>query len=269
MAKWTELEDTPDSFEGQKGKLPVVKEDETGLELKPIDELAGTVDLSEPRYDIDDLADDDIRDLKDEEVQKVLYRLTEKLKLIIRQHDHVLFGDDLDFGIVGPIGPEGLRGPIGPPGSPGANGEDGADGLDAPQIVFVDGVPSLEDTTRGNKVLSLSRPVFAAGHYGNAAVNMYLKSERMIPTMGSSGHLLPRPATITGIWGKSKSTASWTFEVRKNGVSSVEESVTITSGKGSKTALNIDLSADDCLQFYMNGAADFPQAWIEIAWREP
>lgn len=267
MAEFTDLTDTPSDYEGDKGKIPVVNDDEDGLEFKAIEDLAGTVDLSEPRYDIDDLADDDVRAIKDKVLRQKIYRVTEKIKLILRQHNEVLFGSDLAFGIVGPIGPEGLRGPIGPPGSPGANGQDGADGLDAPQIVFNDGVPGLEDTTRSNKVLSLARPIAAAGHYGNAAVDMYLKTEGAVPTMDESGFFLPRTATITGIWAKSKSTTAWIFEVRKNGVSSVIDSVTVTAGVGSKTNLNIDLSANDCLQFYLNGTADFPQGFIEFAWR--
>lgn len=268
MAEFTDLTDTPGSYLSAGSKVVTVTEAEDGLEFKAVSELAGTVDLSEPRYDIDDIADDDVRAIKDEELRRQIYRVTEKIKLILRQHNDTLYGSDLSFGIVGPAGPEGLRGATGPAGSPGANGQDGADGADGSVITYVDGVPMVEDSSRSDKVLSLNRPMLAAGHFGNNAIDMYLKIAGAVPTMDESGHYLPRKATITGIWGKSKSTSSWIFEVRRNGVSSVLESVTITGGKGSEPNLDIDLDADDCLQFYLNGTADFPQAWIEIAWRQ-
>ena len=130
MADFLDLTDTPIEYAlGDASKVVVVNVEETGLEFRDVEDLAGTVDLSEPRYDIDDLADDDVRAIQPEELRQKIYRVTEKIKKILRQHNDVLFGSDLSFGIVGPTGPEGVRGPIGPPGSPGANGEDGADGL--------------------------------------------------------------------------------------------------------------------------------------------
>ena len=135
-------------------------------------------------------------------------------------------------------------------------------------VEFVDGVPMLPDPNRG-KTLSIARALVQAGTHGNNKSNQYLKMGGDIPGAGLQGMLLPRKATITGIWAKSRSTSSWTVEAHRNGVSLSLASALIVSGKGSATNVDIDLDSDDWLQIYASGSGiDHPIAAVEIAWRK-
>ena len=135
-------------------------------------------------------------------------------------------------------------------------------------IEYVDGIPMHPDPDRG-KTLSLSRPLIQASTHGNSKCNIYLRIGGDVPSAGKQGMLLPRKATITGIWAKSRSTSTWTIEARRNGVSLTLASATITGGKGSATNIDIDLDAGDHLQIYASGMdIDFPTAAVEIAWRK-
>ena len=114
MADFKSLTDTPATIEN--GKVLVGEND--ALVFKALEDLAGTVDLrGEGRYDIDDIADDDLRAITDLKTRTAIYRLTEKLKLILSDHDNVLYGSDLTFGIVGPKGEAGSDGSAGTPGT--------------------------------------------------------------------------------------------------------------------------------------------------------
>ena len=134
------------------------------------------------------------------------------------------------------------------------------------QIFQVDGVPYVEDPSRG-KSLSLARPHISGGFYGPNASNIYLKVDGN-PTMGEVGYPIIRDATITAMWGKSRSLNNWTIEARVNGIPITVASIPVNAGYGANTQLNVDLSAGDILQFYLNGSGvKYPMCGVEIAWR--
>jgi len=134
-------------------------------------------------------------------------------------------------------------------------------------IEYVDGVPMHPDPVRG-KTLSTARPVVIGSAHGRNKCDMYLKIGD-VPSAGLQGFLLPRKATITGLWAKSRSAANWTIEARRNGVSLTLASTLVSGGKGSATNVDIDLDAGDVLQIYANGdGIDHPIAAVEIAWRK-
>lgn len=135
-------------------------------------------------------------------------------------------------------------------------------------IEYVGGVPMHPDQSRGNKVLSLSRPIIHAGVLGENKCNQYLKISE-VPSAGAQGFLIPRKATITGIWAKSRSAANWTIEARRNNVSLTLASATVSGGQGSSLGVDIDLDAGDCLQIFANGdGIAHPVAAVELAWRK-
>lgn len=135
-------------------------------------------------------------------------------------------------------------------------------------ITYDGGVPYTLDPIR-QKFLSLARPVFSAGGHGFGVTNRYLQLSGDVASMGQQGILLPRAATITAIAAKSRSTGSWLFEVRRNGVNITVASQAVAAGSGSNPNLDIDLDAGDWLQFYAGGTnIAFPEATVELAWRK-
>lgn len=133
-------------------------------------------------------------------------------------------------------------------------------------IANVNGVPVFQDTVRG-KALSLTRPVFTASAFGNGITDRYLKIGE-VPTQALQGMVMPRNATITGLWAKSRSTANWTIEVRKNGVPLSLVSLAITAGQGADPNVDMDLLAGDVLQVFANGSnISHIIAGVEVAWR--
>lgn len=135
------------------------------------------------------------------------------------------------------------------------------------QIEFVDGVPMMPDPGRG-KTLSISRSIVRAGDFGQNISDRYLSMDD-IPSMNKQGFLLPRPATLTGLWAKSRSTGGWIAEVRRNGVELTVAGISVSGGSGENSNINIDLDEGDVLQIYASGMnVEFPLVKAEIAWRE-
>jgi hypothetical protein len=133
-------------------------------------------------------------------------------------------------------------------------------------ISFVDGVPMVFDPNR-SKILSLARPPITAGWCAKNVVDRYLAMDQ-VPSKGAQGFYLPRKATITGIWAKSRSTGTWTVEARRNNVSLTLASTTITGGSGEASNIDIDMDEGDCLQIFASGSGiSHPVAAVEIAWR--
>lgn len=133
-------------------------------------------------------------------------------------------------------------------------------------IVWDSGVPYILDPLR-QKFLSLTRAVITSGWYGNSIEDRYLRLDGVV-TMGAQGFVLPRPATITGLWAKSRSNGSWNIEVRKNGIPITLASVSIAAGSGSNDTIDLNLDQGDWIQFYLDGTAvEHPIAAVELAWR--
>lgn len=138
--------------------------------------------------------------------------------------------------------------------------------IQSSSIVWDHGTPYIFDPFR-QKLLSLTRPVVTAGAYGNSIDHRYLRLEG-VATMGEQGFLIPRPATIVGLWAKSRSQASWTLEVRKNGIPITLVSVSVTGSMGRDNDIDADLNEGDWIQFYINGTAvEHPIASCELSWR--
>jgi len=130
------------------------------------------------------------------------------------------------------------------------------------------GVAYYNDVLRTKK-LSTHRATVVGAYYGLNQSSRYLKIAD-VTSAGSQGFFIPRPATITGMWAKSRSTSSWTFEARKNGVATAISSISVSSSFGSAIALDVDLSAGDHLQLYLSGTGiDHPIVACELAWRLP
>ena len=116
-------------------------------------------------------------------------------------------------------------------------------------LIQVGGVAYYIDVLRGKK-LSTHRVTMNGSYYGLGQASRYLKLGE-VTSAGSQGFLVPRPATITALWAKSRSTGSWTIEARKNGSPITLVSVSITSSFGSSMALDVDVAAGDHLQLFL------------------
>lgn len=131
---------------------------------------------------------------------------------------------------------------------------------------IVNGVPMVQDLTRG-KTLSLARPIFQATLSGQNISDRYLKIGE-VPTQSLQGMFIPRPATITGLWAKSRSTGNWTIEVRRNGTPISLVGITVSGGSGFDADMDLDLDAGDTLQVFANGSnISHIIAGVELAWR--
>jgi len=135
-------------------------------------------------------------------------------------------------------------------------------------ITWIGGVPYSYDPSR-SKNISVCRPVYMAGYYGQNQSDRFLKVEG-ITTITNHGILMPRNAVITGLYGKSRSSGNWTIEIKKNDNPTTLVSVPIVGSAGSNMNLNIDLNAGDFAQIKMVGSGvDHPIVGLEIAWRLP
>jgi len=140
--------------------------------------------------------------------------------------------------------------------------------LSTSEITWYQGTPYLKDPDR-EKFLSANRPTLQSAYYGLNQKDRYLRMSG-VTTAGNQGFLVPKPATITGLWAKSRSIGNWIIEARKNGNPITLVSVNITGSFGSDMLVDIDVEAGDYLQFFLNGnAVDHPIAAMEIAWRLP
>lgn len=134
-------------------------------------------------------------------------------------------------------------------------------------VVHDDGGLSYTFDPLRQKYLSLTRVTMVAAAYGNSIDHRYLRLEG-VATMGEQGFLIPRPATITGLWAKSRSKANWIIEVRKNGIPITLVSQPVTTSIGMDVSVDVDLEAGDWIQLYANGVAiEHPIACCELAWR--
>lgn len=140
-----------------------------------------------------------------------------------------------------------------------------ANNQQAQTIVWDNGVPYIFDPLR-NKYLSLTRTVVTGAIYGGSINSTYLRIDG-VATMANQGFLIPRNATITALWAKSRPT-SWNIEVRKNGIPITLVGVPVLAGSGSDGTIDLDLSQGEWIQLYANGSSiAHPIAAVELAWR--
>lgn len=134
-------------------------------------------------------------------------------------------------------------------------------------VAIVGGIQYNYDGTRA-KWLSNERKFLVSGRNANNVTNAYINVVDGVVS-SSTGYRLLRDATITGIWAQTEDIETWVFEVRRNGVVTVVASLSITASRGdSDPAVNVDVNADDEIQFYVNGTGiGRPVVGIELAWR--
>jgi hypothetical protein len=139
------------------------------------------------------------------------------------------------------------------------------DQMEEQEIFFVEGVGYHYDPVR-QTYLSVDRNYTVAGGYGLKVKDRYLKIAE-VPTAGEQGIRMPRAGTITGLSVKSRSTADYYIEIRRNGVPLTLVSMLVENGGTHNNAINIDFSEGDHLQIYLDGEAEHPIAQLECAWR--
>jgi hypothetical protein len=116
MSKFRDLEDIIGDIRTSKNRLVVVNSEGTGLVFKNLRDLSTPNPYSKDRIDPTYIADDDVKNIKDQNVRDAVYRVTENLKRILTVYDGLLFGSG-QGGIVGPAGPAGPQGAVGPAGT--------------------------------------------------------------------------------------------------------------------------------------------------------
>jgi len=132
-------------------------------------------------------------------------------------------------------------------------------------LTIINGVLYVYDATRST-YLSVDRKQLISSRNGKAT-NLYLRVGADGVASSETGIRMMQNGTITGLFAHTSESATWTFEVRKAGVAIATLSVTAALG-AQATNTNVDFSAGDVLQFYVNGTAiSYPVAGCEIAWR--
>lgn len=133
-----------------------------------------------------------------------------------------------------------------------------------------DGILLFFDSGR-TKWLSTARETFVFGiNHKNLTSERYMLLAGKLVT-SATGIRIPRNATITSITVQTKNSATGTFRIRKNDISSDLATLTLTSEQGkSQSNLSIDLDKDDWIQILMSpgaGQIDYPVLNLEMAWR--
>jgi hypothetical protein len=134
-------------------------------------------------------------------------------------------------------------------------------------VVIIDGIQYNYDGTRA-KWISNERKFLVSGRASNNVTNSYLNVIDGIVT-SDTGYRAIRNAVITGIWAQTRNSHTWTFEVRRNKITTPVTSLSIVSARGnSSNNVNVNLEVGDEIQFYLNGTnISRPVVGIEIAWR--
>lgn len=134
-------------------------------------------------------------------------------------------------------------------------------------VTYVGGIQYNYDGTRA-KWLSNDRKFLTAGRSSNNVSNAYLEVDQSIAS-SDAGYRLLRDGTITGMWAQTRDVETWTFEIRRNSVTTPISSLSIVAARGDSSSItNIDVLQDDEIQFYVNGTAvSKPVVGIEVAWR--
>lgn len=137
--------------------------------------------------------------------------------------------------------------------------------------MFVDntnGILYIFDGTR-NKWLSVDRTMIGWGRNSDNTTNEYLRQFNGALS-SDNGWRMIRNGTITAISAQSNINQNWTLEIRKNDVTTVITSITMTGVQGNhNNTINVDINEGDFIQAYCNGVSiDYPEVLIEIAWRK-
>lgn len=133
-------------------------------------------------------------------------------------------------------------------------------------LTIINGYPVYNDPTRSNKTLTIARNTFDAGKSGKAK-NVYLFTDDRV-SMLKTGIRMARKGTITIAAIENSKSNTFTLRIRRNGTTVNLASLSVVAGFGAQdTSLDVNFNQGDLLQFYIDGTANDPHAWIEIAWR--
>ena len=132
---------------------------------------------------------------------------------------------------------------------------------------FIDGddVYFYDDTR--DKTLGVAVIQIGGGRNNANTTNQYLRTYDGQP-FNMSGVTLPFNATLVGISMSGQvNTQSWTAQVRRNGVATVLDSLSITNAyQNYSWSRNVDFSAGDRIQLYMSGTnINYPR--VEVFFR--
>ena len=140
--------------------------------------------------------------------------------------------------------------------------------LAAGQLAVKDGMLFVYDGTR-SKWLSTTRMFLTFGRGGRTA-NQYLNFYAGRIPSNNSGLRLSRDAVIVSLSGQFNTSGTGIFYIGKNDTPSSIGNLSVSSSLGNhNTTLNIDLSAGDFLQSYIQSSTKvwYPVLIVEIAWR--
>lgn len=131
-----------------------------------------------------------------------------------------------------------------------------------------DGLVFIDDPTRSNKRLSVDRQVVLYSEDGSID-NTYLRAGNVVNNF--AGWIIPRNATITAAtYGYISGNTTKNFILRINNSTDLKTSNVPRATPFLDTGLNIDVSAGDVLQIFIDGAGaaiNDAFATIELAWR--
>jgi len=134
------------------------------------------------------------------------------------------------------------------------------------ELTIVSGVPVFQDPTRGNKQMSISRIPFEASKKGNVA-DTYLQSLNGIAN-SLVGNRMPYAGTIVSMTVQNDRSNTFLLRIRKNGSLTNLATLTVSSALGATDiSTNVDFSAGDLIEFYIEGTSNSPIARIEVCWR--
>ena len=137
------------------------------------------------------------------------------------------------------------------------------------QLSIKDGILYTYDSTR-SKWLSVQRMFLIFGKKGKTK-NQFLAFGAGELYSNNSGYRLARNATVVAITGQLDASGTCDMRIRRNDSATNIATLNISSTIGnSDTTPNVDLSANDYLQSYLESVAgvEDPMVVVEFAWRE-
>lgn len=135
-----------------------------------------------------------------------------------------------------------------------------------------DGIILFGDTTRGGKVLSVTRENISFGvNHRNISGKRWLKTTGSVVST-STGYKIPRDAVITSITIETENIVTDArFNIRRNSLTSnIHTSTLQIASEIIEDNLNYNINKGDYLQLFLwvvSGNVDFPVISIELAWR--
>lgn len=142
-----------------------------------------------------------------------------------------------------------------------------------PGQIFIDsttGMPFYTDTTRSNKMLSMTRETYAFGRKAQTK-NQYINIFNGETPSNLGGIRVPANATIVSISCQLEASGTCTVEIRKDDGGSAIASLAVSGAAGAQAFnTNVDVSAGEALQCYVSAttAVQAPTVLVGVAFRK-